>query len=148
MKKLVLYFLLLMVVPATAQSGLFGNHPHHHSHAPTRPYHPGPLMHQNHHTPPVNGMSPENFEAVMTYLSKETFDSNRLDAAKQIVRRNWFSARQIASICKLFTYESNRLEFAKYAYASCVDKGMYFLLDETFTYKLSREELHEYIRER
>ena len=90
-------------------------------------------------------MSAEDFEVALRYVSKELFDSNRLEVAKQIVKDNWVSARQIASFCELFTYDSNRLEFAKYAYASCVNKGMYFTVEETFTYSSSKEELREYI---
>ena len=90
-------------------------------------------------------MDDADFEAAVRILSKETFDSSRLDLAKSIVRNNWMNTRQIASICTLFTYESNRLEFAKFAYGACVNKGSYFLLDETFTYRSSKEELHEFI---
>ena len=153
MKKLVLYFLLLMVVPASAQSGLFNVYPNHNTSYPVEYYNPGPMMHYGPHgdyapAPPAYGMSPENFDAVLVYLSKETFDYKRLEVGKQVVRNNWVSARQIASMCELFTYDYNRLDFAKYAYASCVDKGMYFLLDDTFIYRFSIDELHDYIRER
>jgi len=90
-------------------------------------------------------MSSEDFEFVVDYLSKKTFDSDRLEAAKHIVRENWVSAHQIATICKLFTFDSNMLEFAKYAYASCSDKGMYFLVGEALKFSSSRDELYEYI---
>lgn len=145
MKHLVLYLMLLLAIPATAQSGLFGTHPHH-SHEHGEHHHHGSLMQHgpNEHPYGPQAMNPEDFEVALRFISKETFDSNRLDTAKEIVGKNWVSARQIAAICGLFTYDSNRLEFAKFAYASCVDKGMYFLLDETFTYRFSKEELHEF----
>ena len=90
-------------------------------------------------------MNAEDFEAALRVITKNSFDSNRLDMAKQIVRDNWMTARQIARICGVFTYDQNRLEFAKYAYPSCVDKGMYFLLDEVFTYRSNKEELQNFI---
>lgn len=91
-------------------------------------------------------MVPADFELAHRFIAEKTFDSDRLEVAKDIVRHNRISARQIASICTLFTYDSNRLDFAKHAYASCVDKGMYFIVDETFTFRSSKDELHEYIR--
>ena len=54
MKKFVLYFLLLLVIPATAQSSLFGKRSHHRSPAPTEQYHPRPMIqtrHHKHHAP-------------------------------------------------------------------------------------------------
>ena len=146
MKNIALYLMLLIAAPATAQSGLFGSHSHHHSHVPAGHHH-GSLMHYGpgEHPYTIQVMNTEDFEVALDYLSKKTFDSDRLEMAKEIVGRNCVSAKQIASVCKLFTYDSNRLEFAKFAYASCADKGMYFILDETFTFNSSRDELHKYI---
>lgn len=150
MKNIALYLMLLLAVPATAQSGLFGKPSHRHSHASGERHRHGSLMRygpgEKHHT--VQAMNSEDFEAALSYISKKTFDSDRLDLAKEIFGKNPVSARQIASVCRLFTYDSNRLEFAKFAYASCTDKGMYFILDETFTFSASRDELHEYTRRR
>ena len=146
MKNIVLYLMLLIAVPATAQSGLFGSHSHH---ASTGKHHHGSLMHPHGHAehPDISqGMATEDFEVALRILSKKTFDNSRLDAAKQIVQDNWMTTRQIASICGLFTYDSNRLEFAKFAYHFCVDRQNYFMLDEVFTYSSSKEELATYVR--
>lgn len=83
----------------------------------------------------------------MRIISKESFDNKRLEVAKQIVRDNGMSTQQIVQVCSLFTFDSNRLEFAKFAYHFCVDRKRYFLLDEVFTYNSSKEELKEYIRQ-
>lgn len=147
MKNIALYLMLLLAVPATAQSGLFGKHVHRHSHAPAEQHHGSLMQHgPGEHPYIVQVMTSEDFELALNYISKKVFDSDRLELAKEIVGKNCVSAKQIASVCKLFTYDSNRLEFAKFAYASCADKGMYFILDETFTFSSSRDELHDYIR--
>lgn len=146
MKNLLLYLMLLIAIPATAQSGgLFGGHPHGSHSAEGRHFH-GSLMHHGPLDRPY-AMNPEDFEAAINCISQKTFDSDRLEVAKEIVEKNIISAKQIAAICQLFTYDSNRLEFAKYAYAFCTNKGSYFLLDDTFTYRSSREELHEFIKQ-
>ena len=146
MKHIALYLMLLIAIPATAQSGLFGSHPHH----PSPPeHHHGSLMHYEPHVhaPSVQyyGMNPKDFEKAIQLISDETFDSKRLTVAKRIITDNKMSVKQIASICELFTFEANRLEFAKYAYRFCVDPNRYFLLDEVFTYSSSKEELFDYI---
>lgn len=161
MKKLVLYFMLLVVaVPAAAQPGLFGSHSSSHSHHSRyhRPSHDpyGPMFTVgNRARQPLfrevpsgvgRGMDPRDFDEACRILSNEVFDGNRLETAKRINGANPMSTRQIAEICRLFTYDTNRLDFAKFAYRHCVDPNNYFLLDEVFTYSSSRDELHEFIR--
>ena len=92
------------------------------------------------------GMNPRDFEEAMTLLSKETFDDTRLATAKQIVANNPMTVNQIMEICQLFTFESNKLELAKFAYPYCIEKNKYYMLNEVFTYDSSKKELNEYLR--
>lgn len=153
MKKLVLYFLLLMVVPATAQSGLFGKRSHHDPSTPAREYHPRPMIKPGHHNPHAPrleeiGMNRRDYKEAVRIINNENFDERRLATAERIIASNPMSTRQIANICKLFNFESNRLEFAKYAYHRCVDPNNYFMIDEVFTFDSSKEELYNFIRNR
>lgn len=92
------------------------------------------------------GMNPTDFDEAVALLSKETFDDTRLSTAKQIVANNPMTVNQIVQICRLFTYESNKLEWAKFTYPYCIDKNKYYMLNEVFTYNSSKDELNEYIR--
>lgn len=87
-----------------------------------------------------------DFEAIRSTLASESFDNTRLSTAKQIVSSNPLSAAQITEICKLFSFESNRLDFAKYAYPYCVDKNMYFLVNTSFSYDSSKRELDSFLK--
>ena len=78
-------------------------------------------------------------------LADESFDSSRLKLAKQIIMSNPMSVNQIMDICKLFSFESNKLDFAKFAYRHCTDKNRYFMLNEVFSFESSKRELHDYI---
>lgn len=91
------------------------------------------------------GMNSKDFNEALTLLSKETFDDTRLATAKQIIGNNLMTVNQIAQICRLFNYESNTLELAKFAYPYCVEKNKYYLLNDVFTYDSSKRELNEYI---
>ena len=96
--------------------------------------------------PPVShGMSPKDYDDAHRMISNEKFDSTKLNMAKQVVASNPMTAAQIANICKLFSFENNKLEFAKYAYTFCTEKNKYYLLNEVFTYDSSKTELNEYI---
>ena len=91
-------------------------------------------------------MNPQDYDAAYQMISDESFDSSKLTLAEQVVSTNPMSASQILGICKLFSFESNKLEFAKYAYEYCVDRNKYFLLNEAFTYESSKRELSEFIK--
>ena len=98
--------------------------------------------------PPTSfGMSPQDYEEACQLISDESFDSSKLSVAKQIISSNPMTASQILGICKLFSFESNKLEFAKFAYAYCIDKNKYYLLNEAFSYNSSKRELDEFIKE-
>lgn len=96
--------------------------------------------------PPVHAeMNPNDFEAAYDLLSKESFDNTRLKVAKQIASTNLLSVNQIKRICQLFSFENNKLEFAKYAYNSCVDQNNYFKLNEVFKFESDKQQLNSFI---
>ena len=90
-------------------------------------------------------MNPKDYEYAYQMIAEESFDSSRLKLAKQIIASNPMSAHQIMGICKLFSFESNKLDFAKYAYRNCTDKNRYFMLNEVFNFESSKRELRDYI---
>ena len=105
---------------------------------PTPPVPPAPL--------PPHAMNARDYEEAYRLINDESFDSSKLTLAEQVVSMNPMSASQILGICKLFSFESNKLEFAKYAYEFCVDRNKYYLLNEAFTYESSKRELNEFIK--
>ena len=48
----------------------------------------------------------------------------------------------------LFTFEDNRLQFAKFAYERTYDVGNYYKVNNAFTFENSMDELNEYIDSR
>lgn len=97
--------------------------------------------------PPVpTSMDPKDYDDAYRMISGQSFDNTKLTMAKQVVASNPMTANQILGICKLFSFENNKLEFAKYAYDHCTDKNKYFLLYEAFSYDASKQELNEYIQ--
>ena len=94
---------------------------------------------------PGMGMNPHEFGEAKTMIENETFDSSRLTLAKQVVAGNHLSASQITEICQLFSFESNALELAKYAYPYCIDPNKYYLVNQAFKHDSSKRELDELI---
>lgn len=98
-------------------------------------------------TPPMpNGMNPKDYDEAFRMISNQSYDNTKLTTAKQVISNNPMTVNQIANICKLFSFENNKLEFAKYAYSFCTEKNKYYMLNEVFDYDSSKHELNEYIQ--
>ncbi len=95
--------------------------------------------------PPYPGLNPNDFNQALNQLKNESFDTSRLTLAKQIASGNMLTAAQITEICKLFSFENNALDFAKFAYQYCMDANKYYLVNEAFKYDSSKRELNDYI---
>jgi len=92
-------------------------------------------------------MTNTDFAQAKETLRREWFENTRIETAKQIIDRNYFTSQQIKEMVLLFTFENNRLDIAKYSYGKTVDKGNYFMLNEAFTFNNNKEALKEYIRQ-
>ncbi|HNU14861.1 MAG TPA: DUF4476 domain-containing protein [Chitinophagaceae bacterium] len=93
-----------------------------------------------------NVMSGREFETLKETLRKEWFETNRLTSVKVIIDKSNFTTQQVKELMLLFTFENNRLEIAKYAYAKTVDKQSYFQVNEVLTFSSSKDELARFIR--
>lgn len=91
-------------------------------------------------------MRDADFAEALAYLSKEVYDNTRLNVAKQLAADNPLCASQIVEVCNKFSFESNRLAFAKYAYQYCTEQNKYYLVNQALKYESSKRELNEYIK--
>lgn len=91
-------------------------------------------------------MNDRVFEQFKQSLRNESFESTRVTLAKQTIATNFFTAAQVKDILNLYSFESSKLELAKYAYDYTVDKGSYFIVNDVFSFSSSKEDLNNYIR--
>ncbi len=101
----------------------------------------GPTDNQRCHIP----MQQNDFNSLKSQINAKYFDSSRLTLAKQACRYNCMTSDQIRDICRMLSYESNRLEFAKYAFEYCYDRYRYYMVGQSFTYSSSVDELNRFI---
>lgn len=92
------------------------------------------------------GMNERVFEQFKQTLRNESFENTRVTLAKQTISTNFFTALQVKDIVNLFSFESSKLDIAKYAYDFTVDKGSYFVINDAFSFSSSKDELNNYIR--
>lgn len=95
---------------------------------------------------PVNGGIDHNFfNRMMEQLRNESFDSRRMEIAKQMIAGNGVNTDQLAAIARLFSFDSNRLDFLKWAYDYCTDKQHYAILTSEFTFGSNADELLRFL---
>jgi len=90
-------------------------------------------------------MSTADFQRAKSSVEKQSFAETKMKVAKQITTSNCLSTDQIIEIVNLFSFEENKLDYAKFAYSKCVDKNNYFMVNDAFSFSSSTDELTEYI---
>jgi hypothetical protein len=93
----------------------------------------------------VRCMSNADFNKALSVIRNESFENSKLSTAKQVASNNNLCVEQIIQICKLFDFEKSKLDFAKFAYKSCVDQNNYYQLNEVFEFNASKNELRKFI---
>jgi hypothetical protein len=106
-----------------------------------------PVSVSNGNVPVNNGMPMTNtdFQSAKQTIAGKNFEDSKLQVAKQIASSNNLLASQIKEILQLFSFETSRLDFAKFAYNSCINKGNYFEVNQAFSFDSSVEDLNQFI---
>ncbi|MCS7188918.1 MAG: DUF4476 domain-containing protein, partial [Bacteroidia bacterium] len=93
-------------------------------------------------------ISRENLSQALLRLQKEPFEDTRLHLAMQLAQKNCLLAQDVREIMQSFTFDENRLNFAKYAYDYVHDIGNYIIVTDALNFSSSKEALMQYIEGR
>lgn len=95
--------------------------------------------------PYFQAMNEYEFNGLLNTLNNASFDNTRLTIANQAIMNNYLTVSQVKAIMNVFSFESNRLSFAKSAYARTIDKQNYYLVNDAFSFSSSIQSLNNYI---
>jgi len=87
------------------------------------------------------------FESLRKSLQQEKFTSNRMTVAKTAISSNYFRTDQVRQMAQLFTFEDDKMQVVKQAFAKTVDRSNYYQLADLFSFSSNKEELSRFIRE-
>lgn len=90
-------------------------------------------------------MDGHSFNMLKSSISSKSFDSSKLTVAKQGIQGNKLASWQVAELMDLFSFESSKLEIAKFAYHYVLDPQNYYTVNDSFTFSSSITELDGYI---
>ena len=109
---------------------------------------PKPKQQQQQYTGNCKGwpMSTADFNSAKNTIDESSFDDTKLSTSKSIATTNCLTTDQIIEICKLFSFEENKLAFAKFAYKATTDPKNYFKVNTVFNFSASKDELNRFIQ--
>lgn len=93
-------------------------------------------------------MTSGDMEALHQRVNERITDTDKLRLLKTVLSDKPYNTTQIAEMLKWLSFDSSRLEFAKWAYDDVSDKSNYWKLESAFSFDSSKDELSEYIRAR
>lgn len=91
-------------------------------------------------------MNSGDFNTAKESIRSKSFESTKLEIAKQITDANCFTAQQIKELVMVFEFEATKLEYAKYAFPHCYDKNNYYKVNDAFTFEASMTELSSFVK--
>ncbi|MFZ4057222.1 MAG: DUF4476 domain-containing protein [Ferruginibacter sp.] len=91
-------------------------------------------------------MNDQSFQQLKQTLTNEAFDDTRSTIAKQVLGINYFTSEQVRQLVKLFTFDTGKLDIAKFAYKNTVDRGNYYVIYPELTFSSSKDNLAKYIQ--
>ena len=92
-----------------------------------------------------NNYHNNRFEELKDLVARESFDDTRLDICNEYIRTNPISSEELKELLELITFESNRINLAKYSYRYVNDPGYFYTVYNAFTFNRSVTELINWI---
>lgn len=86
-------------------------------------------------------MSYKEFATMKERVKQNTLENGKLETAKMMTRENVLTAAQVAEITRLFTFDNNRLDFAKFAFEFTYDRENYTVVSDALAFQKNREDL-------
>ncbi len=72
---------------------------------------------------------------IVNLLKKLSFDDQRLEAAKVCITLRPMMAEDIRKMAKTFSFDDGRMKFIEFAFAYCVDREHYYVMNDVFTFR-------------
>lgn len=83
---------------------------------------------------------------ILNRMTESWFEEDRLIIARQAIGNRAISSEQALELAGTFSFESTRLEFAKYAYLKVIDPQRFYIVNDAFSFSSSKRELDEFIQ--
>lgn len=90
---------------------------------------------------PAPGMADADFEQLRNSMKNQDYDDSRLSIAKQAISGKRLNCNQLGLLLDVMSFESSKLELAKFAYPYLTDKEAFNTVFNRFKFNSSIDEL-------
>lgn len=90
-------------------------------------------------------MKENDFNDAIKTISDRSFESTKLDIAKQVISANTVTCEQLRNLLKTFSFEDSKIQLSEFAYDKLCDPNNISRIYDTFTFESSIQVLNEYI---
>ncbi len=97
-------------------------------------------------SPVIKEMDSESFNEKLNTVKNESFDDSKLEKAKFVFDDEYLTSAQVASVTKVFSFDTRKVDWAKFAYKRTVDKKNYFKVVDVLTFDTDKRELQNWIK--
>lgn len=98
--------------------------------------------------PAVAFATQQQLDNLVQRLKNISFDRSKVQTAKNSIKGAHYTAAQVKTILETFSFDSYKLEVAKYAYDYSQDRGNFFVVGDAFNYRSYADDLEKYIASR
>jgi Domain of unknown function (DUF4476) len=95
---------------------------------------------------PTGTLEDARIDNLKTRVAAKSTDTEKMKELKDALGNDTYTTYQVGSMMDWFSFESTKVDFAKWAYAKTVDKDYFTDLESKLTYKNYREELDAFIK--
>lgn len=92
-------------------------------------------------------MSAASFTKMKESIESKPFSDTKMSTAKVATKNACLSLNQVKEITKLFSMDDDKLTYAKYAYAYCIEKANYYQVSDVFSFSSTTEELNAFLEQ-
>ena len=80
-------------------------------------------------------------------IADKNTDTEKLEAIKESLKKEYLSTAQVCTVMEWFSFESAKVEFAKWAYPKTNDKANFGQVKNKLTYKSYIDDIDNFVRE-
>ncbi|MDB5227639.1 MAG: hypothetical protein JWN78_1832 [Bacteroidota bacterium] len=95
-----------------------------------------------------NMLDDASLQSLIQTMKNVTFEEKMIEVAKTALKNRQVRTSQVHQLLQLFSFETNKLEVAKFCYDKTADKNNYYSLYNDFTFSSYSSELDKYINSR
>lgn len=92
-------------------------------------------------------MSQASFDKMKQSVESKPFSETKMSTAKVATKSACLSVNQVKEICKLFSMDEDKLEYAKFAKPYCVNAAEYYQVSDVFSFSGTIEDFNKFLEQ-